>query len=146
MDYLPLFCQLKNRACLLVGAGDVAERKARLLLDAGAALTVNALTFTPQFQVWADEGKVRLLKGEFSQLLVDEKWLVVAATDSDLVNQEVSEAAEHRRVFCNVVDAPESASVIMPSSVRAPTWMRRSAFKCAPQPSAAPMSSPSTRT
>src|SRR5471030_410170 len=117
MDYLPLFCQLKNRACLLVGAGDVAERKARLLLDAGAALTVNALTFTPQFQVWADEGKVRLLKGEFSPLLVDEKWLVVAATDSDLVNQEVSEAAEHRRVFCNVVDAPESASVIMPSII-----------------------------
>lgn len=117
MDYLPLFCQLKNRACLLVGAGDVAERKARLLLDAGAALTVNALTFTPQFQVWAEEGKVRLLKGEFSPLLVDEKWLVVAATDSDLVNQEVSEAAEHRRVFCNVVDAPESASVIMPSII-----------------------------
>lgn len=100
-----------------MGAGDVAERKARLLLDAGATLTVNALTFTPQFQIWADEGKVRLLRGEFSPLLVDEKWLVVAATDSDLVNQEVSEAAEHRRVFCNVVDAPESASVIMPSII-----------------------------
>src|SRR5471032_2552634 len=117
MDYFPLFCQLHNKACLLVGAGEVAERKARLLLDAGATLTVNAIIFTPQFEVWAAEGQVSLLKGPFSPLLVDEKWLVIAATDSSLVNQEVSEAAERRRVFCNVVDAPESASFIMPSII-----------------------------
>lgn len=117
MDYFPLFCQLHNKACLLVGAGEVAERKARLLLDAGADLLVNATSFSAQFEVWEAEGKVRLLRGEFSPLLVDEKWLVIAATDSDVVNQQVSQAAEQRRVFCNVVDAPESASFIMPSII-----------------------------
>lgn len=47
MDYFPIFCQLQHKACLLVGGGEIAERKARLLLDAGALVTVNACEFTP---------------------------------------------------------------------------------------------------
>ncbi|VFS58955.1 Siroheme synthase [Kluyvera cryocrescens] len=66
MDHLPIFCQLRNRDCLLVGGGDVAERKARLLLDAGARLTVNARDYVPQFHVWADAGMLTLAIGDFS--------------------------------------------------------------------------------
>jgi len=117
VDHLPIFCQLRGRACLLVGGGDVAERKARLLLDAGAQLTVNALTFIPQFTAWAAEGMLTLVEGEFSETLLDECWLAIAATDNDAVNQRVSDAAETRRIFCNVVDAPKEASFIMPSII-----------------------------
>lgn len=117
MDHLPIFCQLRGRACLLVGGGDVAERKARLLLDAGAQLTVNSLTFIPQFTAWAAEGMLTLVEGEFSETLLDECWLAIAATDNDAVNQRVSDAAEARRIFCNVVDAPKEASFIMPSII-----------------------------
>ncbi|WP_326899513.1 siroheme synthase CysG [Kosakonia cowanii] len=117
MDHLPIFCQLRGRACLLVGGGDVAERKARLLLDAGAQLIVNALTFIPQFTAWAAEGMLTLVEGEFSETLLDECWLAIAATDNDAVNQRVSDAAEARRIFCNVVDAPKEASFIMPSII-----------------------------
>ncbi|MDK7222201.1 NAD(P)-dependent oxidoreductase, partial [Proteus mirabilis] len=52
MDYFPIFCQLNNKPCLLVGGGEVAERKARLLMDAGAIISVVAPTFTPQFMQW----------------------------------------------------------------------------------------------
>ncbi|WP_319704615.1 siroheme synthase CysG [Cronobacter sakazakii] len=117
MDHLPIFCQLRHRACLLVGGGDVAERKARLLLEAGAALTVNALAFTPQFEAWAKQGMLRLVQGEFNASLLDDCWLAIAATDDDAVNNQVSEAAEARRIFCNVVDAPKQASFIMPSII-----------------------------
>ncbi|MFS2058430.1 siroheme synthase CysG [Kosakonia cowanii] len=117
MDHLPIFCQLRGRACLLVGGGDVAERKARLLLDAGAQLTVNALSFIPQFTAWAAEGMLTLVEGEFSETLLDECWLAIAATDNDAVNQRVSDAAEARRIFCNMVDAPKEASFIMPSII-----------------------------
>nr|WP_202628912.1 siroheme synthase CysG [Cronobacter malonaticus] len=114
---MPIFCQLRHRACLLVGGGDVAERKARLLLEAGAALTVNALAFAPQFEAWAEQGMLRLVQGEFNASLLDDCWLAIAATDDDAVNNQVSEAAEARRIFCNVVDAPKQASFIMPSII-----------------------------
>ncbi|MTD37296.1 uroporphyrinogen-III C-methyltransferase [Erwinia sp. CPCC 100877] len=117
MDHLPIFCQLRDRACLLVGGGDVAERKARLLLEAGASLTVNALSFVPQFHAWADAGQLTLAQGHFDEALLDECWLAIAATDDDAVNQQVSNAAEARRIFCNVVDAPKQASFIMPSII-----------------------------
>ncbi|WP_159873330.1 MULTISPECIES: siroheme synthase CysG [unclassified Raoultella] len=117
MDHLPIFCQLRDRDCLLVGGGDVAERKARLLLDAGAKLTVNALEFSPQFQVWADEQMLTLVKDRFNPELLDCCWLAIAATDDNDVNQQVSQAAEVRRIFCNVVDSPQQASFIMPSII-----------------------------
>lgn len=117
MDHLPIFCQLRDRLCLLVGGGDVAERKARLLMEAGARLTVNALTFSPQFDAWAKEEMLTLVRGPFDENLLDPCWLAIAATDDDAVNQHVSEAAEARRIFCNVVDAPRQASFIMPSII-----------------------------
>ena len=93
MDHLPIFCQLRDRDCLIVGGGDVAERKARLLLEAGARLTVNALAFIPQFKVWADEGMLTLVEGPFDESLLNTCWLAIAATDDDAVNQSVSTAA-----------------------------------------------------
>ncbi|WP_333501763.1 siroheme synthase CysG [Kluyvera genomosp. 2] len=117
MDHLPIFCQLRDRECLLVGGGDVAERKARLLLDAGARLTVNARDYVPQFHVWAEAGMLTLVAGDFQPALLDPCWLAIAATDDDAINQQVSDEAEARRIFCNVVDAPKAASFIMPSII-----------------------------
>ena len=117
MEHLPIFCQLRGRTCLLVGGGAVAERKARLLLEAGATLIVNARQFLPQFIVWAEQDMLTLAQGDFSPDLLDNCWLAVAATDDDIVNQQVNDAADERRIFCNVVDAPKQASFIMPSII-----------------------------
>lgn len=117
MDYFPLFCRMQGKRCLLVGGGDVAERKARLLLAAGADLYAGALHFSPAFRQWADNGELTLITGAFDAAWLEACWLVVAATDDDAVNQQVADAAEARRIFCNLVDAPEQASAIMPSII-----------------------------
>ncbi|MBL0486086.1 siroheme synthase CysG [Aeromonas caviae] len=117
MDYLPIFCRLDNKPVLLVGGGEVAERKARLLLDAGAQLTVVAPDLDPELAELAANGTIEWLAGEFAPQQLAGKWLVVAATDRREVNALVYQSANQARIFANVVDDPKRSSFIMPSII-----------------------------
>lgn len=117
MDYLPIFCRLDNKPVLLVGGGEVAERKARLLLDAGAQLTVVAPELDPELAELAANGSIEWLAGEFAPAQLTSKWLVVAATDRREVNALVYQSANQARIFANVVDDPKRSSFIMPSII-----------------------------
>ncbi|MFQ1779610.1 siroheme synthase CysG [Aeromonas veronii] len=117
MDYLPIFCRLDNKPVLLVGGGEVAERKARLLLDAGAQLTVVAPELDPELAELAANGSIEWLAGEFAPAQLAGKWLVVAATDRREVNALVYQSANQARIFANVVDDPKRSSFIMPSII-----------------------------
>ncbi|HAU4930919.1 siroheme synthase [Aeromonas hydrophila] len=117
MDYLPIFCRLDNKPVLLVGGGEVAERKARLLLDAGAQLTVVAPELDPELAELAANGSLEWLAGEFAPAQLTGKWLVVAATDRREVNALVYQSANQARIFANVVDDPKRSSFIMPSII-----------------------------
>ncbi|MCX9106952.1 siroheme synthase CysG [Aeromonas veronii] len=117
MDYLPIFCRLDNKPVLLVGGGEVAERKARLLLDAGARLTVVAPELDPELAELAANGSIEWLAGEFAAQQLAGKWLVVAATDRREVNALVYQSANRARIFANVVDDPKRSSFIMPSII-----------------------------
>ncbi|WP_017779529.1 siroheme synthase CysG [Aeromonas dhakensis] len=117
MDYLPIFCRLDNKPVLLVGGGEVAERKVRLLLDAGAQLTVVAPELDPELAELAANGSIEWLAGEFAPAQLAGKWLVVAATDRREVNALVYQSANQARIFANVVDDPKRSSFIMPSII-----------------------------
>ncbi|MFM5082877.1 siroheme synthase CysG [Aeromonas veronii] len=117
MDYLPIFCRLDNKPVLLVGGGEVAERKARLLLDAGAHLTVVAPELDPELAELAANGSIEWLAGEFASEQLAGKWLVVAATDRREVNALVYQSANQAQIFANVVDDPKRSSFIMPSII-----------------------------
>ncbi|MCW0506246.1 siroheme synthase CysG [Aeromonas piscicola] len=117
MDYLPIFCRLDNKPVLLVGGGEVAERKARLLLDAGARLTVVSPALDPELAALAASGTIDWLAAEFEPALLTGKWLVVAATDRREVNALVYQSANQAGIFANVVDDPKRSSFIMPSII-----------------------------
>ncbi|WP_458070709.1 siroheme synthase CysG [Rhodanobacter sp. BL-MT-08] len=121
MKLYPLFADLTNRPVLVVGGGEVAERKIAALLGAQAQISVHALTLTPQLQAWADEGRITLRNESFDESLLDAVWLVIAATSDDALNQRVAALAEARRVFVNVVDESALCSFHVPAVIdRAP--------------------------
>jgi len=118
MRHLPLFTMLTGRPCLIVGGGTVAERRARLLLQAGAEVTARAPEHGDSLRALAAvDARLTLEQAEFADDCVDGYWLVVAATDDRAVNARVAAAAERALRFCNVVDDAELSSFIMPAIV-----------------------------
>jgi len=133
MALYPLFADLRARAVLVVGGGAVARRKARALLEAGAAVTVGA----PERPGWLDAdpafATVRHRRGAFAADWLDEAWLVVAATGDAATNRRVAALAQARRVFVNVVDDAESSTFHVPAVVdRSPLVVAVSSGGAAP--------------
>ncbi|SDU38973.1 siroheme synthase CysG [Geopseudomonas guangdongensis] len=117
MDFLPLFHNLRGRRVLVVGGGEIALRKARLLAEAGACLQVVAPQIEDELRdlVKAGGGELRL-RGYRAEDL-DGCVLVIAATDDEVLNARVSGDAGQRSLPVNVVDAPALCSVIFPAIV-----------------------------
>ncbi|WP_027896119.1 siroheme synthase CysG [Zestomonas thermotolerans] len=113
MDFLPLFHNLKGRPVLLVGGGEVALRKARLLAGAGAALRVVAPEVHDELRGLATE----TLRRGYQASDLDGVVLAVAATDDSALNAQVSTDAQARSIPVNVVDAPQLCTVIFPAIV-----------------------------
>ena len=117
MDYFPLFADLRRQACLIVGGGAVATRKAAELVAAGAWLTVNAPEYTPALLDLAERGKLRLSQGPFDPGLVSGHILVIAATSDPETNRAVAAAAQAALRLCNVVDDGPGSTFITPAIV-----------------------------
>jgi uroporphyrin-III C-methyltransferase/precorrin-2 dehydrogenase/sirohydrochlorin ferrochelatase len=117
MDYFPLFANLRGQPCLLVGGGEVAGRKARLLAAAGAHLTVNAPHCCPALHELLRTKGGRLHEGPFEPELIRDHVLVIAATSDPGVNRRVAEVARAKRRLCNVVDDGMASTFIVPAIV-----------------------------
>lgn len=112
MNFLPIFMVVKNRLCLVIGGGEVAQRKASVLVDAGAVVKVVAPEFSAGL---ASLMGIERVVQRFQPGHLDGVVLVIAATDDPMVNREVSELARARNIPVNVVDHPDLCTFIMPS-------------------------------
>ncbi|MEQ1601970.1 MAG: uroporphyrinogen-III C-methyltransferase [Methylophilaceae bacterium] len=133
METFPIFLKLKGRRCVVIGGGEVAARKVSMLLKAGATIEVIAPEFCSALSDLFTAGKIAYTHALFTPLQLDEACLVIAATNSPAINQEVSQAAQQKNIPVNVVDSPELCTFTMPSIVdRSPIVIAISSSGVAP--------------
>ncbi|HEY4937718.1 MAG TPA: siroheme synthase CysG [Actinomycetota bacterium] len=114
----PVSLDLEGRRCVVVGGGTVAEHKVQGLLDAGAAVTVVAGSFTSALRELATRGEVELLHRPYARGDLAGAFLTIAATDDGAVNAEVFAEASEGNVLCNAVDDVAHCHFAAPSIVR----------------------------
>lgn len=118
MELFPMFLKLEGKSCLVVGAGRIAEAKIESLRRAGACIRVVAPQATPAIRAFARREAIVWERRAFLPKDLDGAQLVVAATSSPAVHEEVYREAERRRVPCNVVDDPPRCDFYFPAVVR----------------------------
>ncbi|MEW6354161.1 MAG: siroheme synthase CysG [Pseudomonadota bacterium] len=133
MDFLPVFLDVKNKPCLVVGGGEVAARKTALLLRAGARVGVVAPVLGAALRQLFDEKKISYRAAPFNEQDLQGVTLVIAATDDEHVNRAVYQSAAQKNIPVNVVDNPQLCSFILPSIVdRSPILVALSSGGAAP--------------
>jgi uroporphyrin-III C-methyltransferase/precorrin-2 dehydrogenase/sirohydrochlorin ferrochelatase len=116
MRYFPLFIDLKGRRVLVVGGGEEALRKVRLLLKTEVRIEIVAHELHPELTDLAIGGNIAWVGREFSPALLAGATCVFVAADEEL-NNRVSEEARKRDILVNVVDEAELSSAIIPAIV-----------------------------
>ncbi|VAX06525.1 Precorrin-2 oxidase @ Sirohydrochlorin ferrochelatase activity of CysG / Uroporphyrinogen-III methyltransferase [hydrothermal vent metagenome] len=117
MKFLPIFMNVEGQSCLVVGGGQVASRKVFMLQRANARVTVISPELCTELQEHADSGDIEYLAREFQSADVNERVVIIAATNNREVNKQVFESASTKGIPVNVVDDPELCRFITPSII-----------------------------
>lgn len=133
MDLLPIFLNIRDRKCVIVGGGSVALRKANLLSRAQARITVIATSICEELEVLCRASNGTTVHEPFTPAQLEGAALVIAATNDGATNLAVSAAAKSLNIPVNVVDEAELCSFMMPSIVdKAPVLVAISSTGTAP--------------
>src|SRR5690242_539432 len=129
MKHYPVFLDLKDRPVLVVGAGRIALRKAKGLVNAGARVTVVAPESLPEFE----DLPVRLVRRAFRASELAGVVLVFAATDNRLVNHRIGVAAKGKGMFANIAESAAECDFVVPARVAA-DGVQIAVLTCGPNP------------
>jgi uroporphyrin-III C-methyltransferase/precorrin-2 dehydrogenase/sirohydrochlorin ferrochelatase len=117
MEHLPIFLDIKNQACLVVGGGPIALRKLENLRRAGARIRLVSPALVPELRARLDDPLITWHERRFEDADFRDVRLAIAATDDRDVNRRVAELAKAAGIPVNVADQPQDCTFIMPSVI-----------------------------
>ena len=134
MAYFPMFVDMTERECLIVGGGNVAYRKVIVMLDFGAKVTVVAEDICDELRKLTiddiasedktgsytanKENRITFIKRRFERKDCDGMEMVIAATDDNALNHEIAEYCKAKGIMVNAVDQKADCSFIFPSYIK----------------------------
>lgn len=124
MAYFPMFVDMTERECLIVGGGNVAYRKVMVMLDFGAKVTVVAEDICDELRKLTiddtanKENRITFIKRRFERKDCDGTEMVIAATDDNALNHEIAEYCKAKGIMVNAVDQKADCSFIFPSYIK----------------------------
>ena len=118
IPYYPVALDLRDRLCLVVGGGPVAEAKVEGLLEAGARVTVVSPEVTEPLAAWAIDGRIIHRPHDYRADDLDGQQLVFSATDRRKVTEAVAAEARRRGLWVNAADDPAFCDFLLPSVLR----------------------------
>jgi precorrin-2 dehydrogenase/sirohydrochlorin ferrochelatase len=118
MSFYPVLLDLTGKKVLVVGGGQVAQRKVETLLEYEAKIYIIARSLTNKLNEMVEFKKVVFLGKELLPHHLDGAFLVIAATNDKALNHRVSEEAKRRGMLVNAVDQPADCNFIVPSIIR----------------------------
>ncbi len=117
MRYYPVYLDVRDRTCLVVGGGAVGTRKAQTLLRAGARVKVVSPDVTDKLKALADEHIICLHRRPYTADDLTDVFLAFGTTDDRALNRQISEDAGRRGILCNIADQPDRGQFVLPSVV-----------------------------
>ncbi len=118
MGYYPVMLEVTDRHCIVIGGGEVAERKVLTLLEAGSKVTVISPELTPTLRSLVERDQINHRARQYQKGDLEGAFLAIVATDEERVNRAASEEAHSKGIPVNVVDRPELCSFIVPAVIR----------------------------
>jgi precorrin-2 dehydrogenase / sirohydrochlorin ferrochelatase len=116
--YYPVYIQLHDQPCVVIGGGKIAEGKVEGLLAADARVTIISPDLTPRLQELAEQGKIKYISRTYHPGDLTGAFLVISATDQREINHHVWEEASANRQLVNVVDDTLHCNFIAPAILR----------------------------
>ncbi|MBN1473149.1 MAG: bifunctional precorrin-2 dehydrogenase/sirohydrochlorin ferrochelatase, partial [Syntrophaceae bacterium] len=117
LKYYPVFWNISGKKCVVVGGGEVAQRKVTRLLDCGAKVFVVSPVLTQELSLLKDKNIITHHAREYSVEDINGAALVIGATDDNVINTAVSRDAIKKGIPVNIVDDPQKCDFILPSLV-----------------------------
>ncbi len=117
MDYLPLQIPIKNKKCLVFGAGKVALRRTRRLLKCGAVVVVVAPQLAEQFHELEKRGNLTCVADIYRAKYIKDAFLVAACTDDGAVNDQIYDDAKRLGIIIYTADKRRPDSAVFPAII-----------------------------